>query len=153
MPLSFAGRLLSKIIEICNLSNPKPDLLIIKAHIKFDEIHEIYSSYRPEIKIRMCCGQITVKIDDIFPLAVPNLISTISKHIQNVKKSIDIYSSPETKLRTDVRQTTDGHSDGHTGNQRDTIIPQHYRVAGYKKGKARGKHELIKKSCLLGQQW
>ena len=44
---------------------------------------------------------------------------------------MDIYSSyrPETKKkhgRTDVRQT-----DGQRDNQRDTIIPRHYCVAGY----------------------
>ena len=50
-------------------------------------------------------------------------------------KSINVYSSyhPETKYwRTDGR-TTDGRLDGHTDVQRETIIPHHYRVAGYTK--------------------
>ena len=29
-------------------------------------------------------------------------------------------------------RTTDGRSDRHTDVQRETIIPRHYRVAGYK---------------------
>ena len=32
-------------------------------------------------------------------------------------------------------RTTDGQTDGHSDSQRDTIIPRHYRVAGYKKEK------------------
>ena len=31
------------------------------------------------------------------------------------------------------KQKTDGRTDGHTDDQRETIIPRHYCVAGYKK--------------------
>ena len=34
--------------------------------------------------------------------------------------------------QTDV-QRTDGYKDGHTDVQHETILPRHYRVAGYKK--------------------
>ena len=49
-------------------------------------------------------------------------------------KSIDVYSSyhPETKNgRTDGR-TYDGRTDGLTDDQRETIIPRYYCLAGYK---------------------
>ena len=48
---------------------------------------DIYSSYRPEMKIWACLGQITLsKFDEIHPLAIPNQISTISMHIPSLVK-------------------------------------------------------------------
>ena len=41
------------------ISNPKPDLLNVNAHNKFDENPVIYSSYHPETKIWACLRQIT----------------------------------------------------------------------------------------------
>ena len=42
------------------MSNPKADLHNINAHIKFDE-NPLRFTHCPESKIRVCCGQITVK--------------------------------------------------------------------------------------------
>ena len=91
-------------------------------------------SYCPETKLWTCRGQII--LSKIRPLAIPNQIYTISMHIPSLVK-IDIYSSSSGNEHTDEWSTTDGrmggHTDRHTGDQRETIIPRHYRVAGYKK--------------------
>ena len=61
---------------------------------------ESYSSYCPETKIQMCCGQITQStIDKICPLAIPKQISTISMHISSLVKIIDTYKSYRTKMK------------------------------------------------------
>ena len=55
----------------------------------------------------------SVKTDEICPLAIPN---------QMHRRMID-------RWMTDGRTETDGHMDGHTDDQRETIIPH---VARYK---------------------
>ena len=48
---------------------------------------DIYWSYRPEMKIWACLGQVTPsKFDKISPLAIPKQISTISMHIPSLVK-------------------------------------------------------------------
>ena len=41
------------------ISNPKPDLDNINAHIKFGENPLLFTRYSPETKIWACLGQIT----------------------------------------------------------------------------------------------
>ena len=66
------------------------------------------------------------KIAELWPSAIPNQILTIIYQCtyQVWWKSTDIHSSyyPETKIQTD----------GHMDDQRETITPGHYCVAGYK---------------------
>ena len=84
------------------ICNPKPDVYNINAHTKFGENPLIFT----QVIVRKGKkngrgGQITrSKINKIFPLAIPNQNSTISKHIPSWRKSIDIYTSyrPETKI-------------------------------------------------------
>ena len=123
------------------ISNPKSDLHNINAHTKFGENPltftgiDVYSSYHLETKILACLRQITPsKIDEICPLAIPNQISTISMHIPSLVKIhwCLLKLSSGNEKRTD-RRTTDGLTDILTDHQRETIIPCHYCVAGYKK--------------------
>ena len=86
---------------------------------------DIYLTYRSETKIWACLGQITPpKFDEICPVAIPNQISTKSMHIPSLEKIhwclLKLSSGNEI------------HTDGHTDVQRETIIPRHYCVAGYK---------------------
>ena len=115
------------------ISNPKPDVHNINAHTKFGENPLMFTCYHLGTKIWACFGQITVsKIDEIRPLAIPNQISTISMHIPSLVKIhwclLKLSSGNEMDGRTDVRRT-----DGLTDDQRETMIPRHYCVAGYKK--------------------
>ena len=68
------------------------------------KIHWIYSSYCPETKIQMYCGQKTLtKIDEICPSAIPNQISTISIHIWSVVKiHWDLLKLSSENLNTDL---------------------------------------------------
>ena len=51
------------------------------------KIHQHLLRYCPETKIRACLKQVTPsKIDEICPLAIPNLIFTISMHILSLAK-------------------------------------------------------------------
>ena len=48
---------------------------------------EIYSSYHPESKMRLCCRQTTLStIDEICQLAIPKQIYTISMQIPSLMK-------------------------------------------------------------------
>ena len=80
-------------------------------------------------------GQITLsKVDEICPLTIPNQIFTISMHTPSLMKiHWHLHKLTSGNENTDGC-TTDGRPDGHTDSQRDTIIPRHYRVAGYKNG-------------------
>ena len=66
-------------------SNPNPDLFQINACTYYQvwlKSLDNYSGYHPETKIWACLGQITLpKLDEIYPLAISNQISTISMHI------------------------------------------------------------------------
>ena len=74
------------------MSNPKADLHNINAHIKFGKKSiEIYSSYCPETKIRMYCGQTTPsKNGRNSTVAIPKQKSTITMHIPSLVK-IHLY--------------------------------------------------------------
>ena len=115
------------------ISNPKPDFLPYQCMCQvWLKSLDIYSSYRPGTKIWTCLGQITLsKFDKICLLAIQHQISAISMHIPNLWKSTDVYSNYH--LETKYGQTYDWLTDGwHTDIQRETIIPRHYHVAGYK---------------------
>ena len=121
-----------KIWQNLPVCNPKPDLHSINAHIVWWKS----INYHPESKIWACLGQMSVKI---CPLAIPNQIFTIAMHIPSLVKigtyqvwwkSIDVYSSYH--LETKYGRM-DKWTDRYTDIQRETIIPRHYRVAGYKK--------------------
>ena len=73
-------------------------------------------------------GQITLsKLDEICPLAIPNQYQCT---YQVWWKSVHVYSSGNEK-QVDWR-TTDGRMDRHMHVRRETIIPHHYLLAGYK---------------------
>ena len=77
--------------------------------------------------------QITLsKFDEICPLAIPNQISTVSIHIPTLVKIHWCLQVIIRKRKMDGC-TTDGRTDRHTDVQRETIIPCHYSVVGYKK--------------------
>ena len=82
---------------------------------------DICSIYHLEMKIKICGGHIIVKTDKICPLAIPNQISTISKHIPSLVKSLWIYS----------RSSRNKNTDGWQMDQHEIIMSHHYRVAGY----------------------
>ena len=117
------------------ISNPKPDLHNINAHTVWWKSIDVYSSYHLETKIWACLGQITPsKIDEICPLAIPNQISTISMPTPSLVKihwCLLKLSSGNEKWTNG--RTTDGQTDRLTEDQRETIIPCHYCVAGYNK--------------------
>ena len=102
------------------MSNPKADLHNINAHIKFRENPLRFTRYCFESKIRMYCGQITVKNGGICLLAMPKQMSTKSMHTPSLVK-IHWHSLVivwKWKYRwMDVRKTN-----GHTDSQHDTII-------------------------------
>ena len=89
------------------------------------------------MKNRTSRGQIALsKINEICPLAIPNQISTISMYILSLVK-IHLYllklSYGNENTGGPDGRTKVGRMDRHTDIQRETIIPGHYRVAGYKK--------------------
>ena len=99
------------------ISNPKPDLLNVKAYSKFVENPLLFTRYSPETKIWACLGQITPsKIDEICPLAIQNQISTISMHIPSLVKIhwCCLKLSSGNEKRTDGRTVwrTDGWTHG-----------------------------------------
>ena len=101
----------------------------ISMHIS--SLVKIYSSYHPETKIWACLRQITQKKNyRICPLAIPNRIFTISMHIPSLVKIHWFTQVTIQKWKTDRRMDIP-LMDGHTDIQRETIIPCHYRVAGY----------------------
>ena len=88
-PLSCCEQITVKIWLNLPMSSPKADLHNINAHIKFGEnpLRFNYSNYRPESKIWIYCGQITLsKMDEICPLGITKQISTISTHILSLVK-------------------------------------------------------------------
>ena len=56
---------------------------------------------------------------------------------------------PDTKIRTDVRQTDDERTAGHMDDQRKTIKSRLYRVAGYTNGGISTKFILFLKGHIL----
>ena len=104
------GRWLCQKLQNVPNSNPKPDLHNIKAHnnahINFGE--NPLRSYCPETQIRMCMGQITVKIDEICHLQSCKRSPQYQYIYQVWWKSIDIYSNycPEMKIGLCHRQIT-----------------------------------------------
>ena len=107
------------------ISNHKPDLHNINAHTKFGENPLLFTQVIVLRKLWACLRQITPsKFDEICPLAIPNQISTISMHIPSLVKihwCLLMLSSGNEK-----------RTDGFTDDRRETIIPRHYCVAGYK---------------------
>ena len=68
------------------------------------------------------------KIRRNLPMSNPKPdLSNISAHTKFDKNPL-MFAQVIRKRKTDGRTT-----DGHTDVQRETIIPRHYRVAGYKK--------------------
>ena len=98
---------------------------------------DVYSSYHPETKIWACLRQITPsKIDEICPISNPkpdlHNINAYTKFGENPLMFTQVIIR---KRKTDGRtydRRTDGQTDGLTDNQRETIIPRHYCVVGYK---------------------
>ena len=67
------------------ISNPKPDLLNVTAYSKFGENLLLFTQVIVRKRKYGRLGQITPsKIDEICPLAIPNQISIISKHIPSL---------------------------------------------------------------------
>ena len=94
-------------------------------------------------------GQITPsKIDEICPLAIPSQISTISMHIPSLVKIhwclLKLSSWNEKRMDGPTGGQTDGRTDGLTDDQRETIIPHHYCVGGYKKNRYKDTEEKNK---------
>ena len=92
-PLSSPGQItLSKIDEYCQWAIPN-QISTISMHISdWVKNLEIYSSYCPETKIRMCCRQTTrSKVDEICPLTIQSRSSQYQCKHQVWWKSIDIY--------------------------------------------------------------
>ena len=119
---------LSKIDEICpwqsRTRSPQPQCTY---QVWWKSI-DIYSSYRPEMKILTCRGQITVKNWWNLPISKSQTRSPQYQCTYQVWwKSIEIHSL------SSRNENTDGRTYGHTDDQRETILPGHYRVAGYKK--------------------
>ena len=111
---------------------PKPDLHNINAHTKFGENPLTFTQVIiRKWKYGRVVQIIPQKFDDICPLAIPNQISTMSMHIPSLVKIhwclLKLSSGTE---KTDG-WTTDGWTDRHKDVQHETIIPRHYRVAGY----------------------
>ena len=132
------------------ISNPKPDLLNVNAYSKFGENPLLFTrSYSPEMKIWACLGQITPsKIEEICPLAIPNQISTTSLHVPSLVKIHWCLL----KFSSGNEKRTDGHMD----DQRETIIPCHYCVAGYKNGNGTmcpTRSEKFRTSENFSRQW
>ena len=70
------------------INNPK-QITFTSMHVpSLDKIPwNLLSSYQPERKIWACLGQITLsKFDEIYPLAIPNQISTISMQTPSLVK-------------------------------------------------------------------
>ena len=69
------------------ISNPKPDLHNINAHIKYGE-NQMRCTHVMVLKRNkwMCRGQIIVKIDEICRLAILNQIHLISMHLSSFVK-------------------------------------------------------------------
>ena len=116
------------------ISNPKPDLHNINAHTKFGENPLIFTQViiwkrKTDGRTDVSRADYVIKIDEICPLAIPNQISTISMHLPSLKK----MHWSLLKLSSGNEKRTDGQTD----NQRETIIPRHYCVAGYNKTKIR----------------
>ena len=77
-----------RIDKICQGASPK-QIFTISMHLSnLVKIHwDFYSSYCPESKIWMYCGQITMsKFDKLCPLEIPKQMSTISMHIPSLVK-------------------------------------------------------------------
>ena len=119
------------------ISNPKPDLHNINAHTKFGEIHWCLLKLSSGNE-NMGVSRADNSVKNWRNFAISNPKPDLKKNqctYQVWWKSIDVYSSyhPETKNgRTDGRMT-DGQTNGLTDDQRETIVPRHYCVAGYKK--------------------
>ena len=73
-----------KIDYICQCAIPK-QISTISMQIWWKSI-EIYSSYCPESKIQMYCGQRTLSKMDVCLIAIPKQISTISMHVPSLVK-------------------------------------------------------------------
>ena len=71
----------------------------------------------------------SLKFDEICPLAIPNQISPILSLVKTHGCLLKLIS--ENDLWMD-RLMMDGQTDTHMDVQRETIIPCHYRVVGYK---------------------
>ena len=95
---------------------------------------DIYSSYRSETKDQERSGVMQVdncKIDEICPLASnpkPDL-HNINAH---TKFGENLLTFTQGNENTEGRTLTDGRTNGHSDDQRETIIPRHYTMAGYK---------------------
>ena len=117
------------------ISNPKPDLYNIDAHTKFGENSLLFTQIIIQKQKIICdmgrflCQKFTKFTHQLSEPDFHN-INALTKFWW---KSIDIHSiyHPETKIWAAVQQM-DRQTDGQTDNQRETIIPCHYRVAGNK---------------------
>ena len=123
---------LSKIDEICPSAIPKQTTIISMHTPSLVKIHWYLlklSSGNENTDLSQANN--SSKIDKICPLTIPSQISTITMHTPSLVK-IHLHllkllsGNKNMDGRTDGR-TTDGMTDG-----RDTIIPCHYHVAGYK---------------------
>ena len=92
---------------------------------------DMYSSYCPETKWA-CFGQITPsKFDEICPLAIPNQISTIPMHHSKFGENPLRLTRYHLETKYGWTDMYDWRTDRYNV-QHETIIPHHYRVAGYK---------------------
>ena len=115
------------------ISNPKPDLHNINAHTKFGEKPLKFT----QVIIRK--RKLGVSRADNFVKSWRNLpISYLKPDLYNINVHTKFGENPLMFTQVIIRKrntdgcTTDGRPDRHTDVQRETIIPRHYRVAGYK---------------------
>ena len=134
--LSCRGRITVKNGRNLRISDPKLDLLNTNACAKFGlntlTFTEVIARKQ---KYWLSLAEYSVKIWRNCPLTIPDQNSTISMHIPSLVKIywclLIIWQIIIRKRNTD-RRTYDWRTYRQTDVQRETIIPRHYRIAGYK---------------------
>ena len=128
------------------ISNPKPDLHNINAHTKFGENPLMFTQVII-LKRKTDVWRTDRWTDSRKTNAIQNQI-TISMHIPSLVKIHWCLL----KLSSWNKKWTDGQMDGLTDDQRETIIPSHYCVAGYKKTNKACKWQYIYTGVYLKHQ-
>ena len=143
-----SGRKLRQNWQNLPISNSKPDLYNINAHTKFGENPLLFTQVivRNE-NMGVSPSDNSVKNWRILPISNPKPdLYNINAHTKFGENPLMFTQVIIRKRKTDGRsdgRTTDGRpdrqTDGLTDDQRETIIPRHYCVAGYKKKKKKKK--------------